>query len=43
MSEYSVPDDGAMVAARARSAWAATCEALPPGVEHNHQVKITLT
>ncbi|MFF3085280.1 hypothetical protein ACFVRB_09550 [Streptomyces nojiriensis] len=31
MSEYSWPDDGAEVGARARAAWAATCEALPVG------------
>ncbi|WP_329585473.1 S1 RNA-binding domain-containing protein [Streptomyces sp. NBC_01362] len=33
MNEYSWPDDGIEVGARARAAWSATCQALPIGTQ----------
>ncbi|MFC1415601.1 hypothetical protein [Streptacidiphilus cavernicola] len=38
MSEYSWPDDGPLVGARAQAAWAATCRALPLGTQITGEV-----
>ncbi len=38
MSEYSWPDYGPLVGARARAAWSATCQALPLGAQITGEV-----
>jgi ribosomal protein S1 len=38
MNEYSWPDDGIAVGARAKAVWSATCEALPVGTQVTGEV-----